>query len=80
MSDIVEDLCSAGPEETPSAAKIIMTRAAAEIETLRTRLVGVEELMADRHDEIERLCSICDIGEYVAAFSRSMNCNGQLAR
>jgi hypothetical protein len=30
MSDILEDLCSADPEETPSAAKLTMTRAAAE--------------------------------------------------
>ena len=37
MTDILEDLCSADPEETPSAAKLVMTRAAAEIETLRTQ-------------------------------------------
>jgi hypothetical protein len=37
MTDILEDLCSADPEETPSAAKLVMTHAAAEIETLRTQ-------------------------------------------
>jgi hypothetical protein len=56
--DIVEELHSADPEEAPSAANIIMTRAAAEIETLRTRLGDVEALMADQHDQIERLRGI----------------------
>jgi hypothetical protein len=51
MSDILEDLCSADPEETPSAAKLTMTRAAAEIESLRKRLLEAEALVADQHDQ-----------------------------
>jgi hypothetical protein len=58
MSDILEDLCSADPEETPSAAKIVMTRAAAEIETLRKRLLEAEALVVGQHDQIERLRGI----------------------
>jgi hypothetical protein len=44
-SDIVEDLHSADPECEPSAAKIIMGRAAGEIERLRAAL-------AEQHDRV----------------------------
>jgi hypothetical protein len=44
-------LCSADPEETPSAAKLAITRAAAEIESLRKRLLEAEALVADQHDQ-----------------------------
>jgi hypothetical protein len=49
MTDIVERLrqCDENFELAQEAAD--------EIETLRTRLVGVEALMVDQHDEIERL-------------------------
>jgi hypothetical protein len=44
-SDIVENLHSADPEETPSAAKIVMARAAGEIECLRNRVERMRELL-----------------------------------
>ena len=55
--DIVENLHSADPEETPSAAKIVMARAAGEIECLRNRVERMRELLnialnyADRSDD-----------------------------
>jgi hypothetical protein len=49
-SDIVEDLCSADPEANPSAAKIIMARAAAEIERLRGALREIA-LMTTQQDD-----------------------------
>jgi hypothetical protein len=53
-SDIVEDLCSADPEENPSAAKIIMPRAAAEIECLRNRVQQTRELLKMSLDYLDR--------------------------
>jgi hypothetical protein len=55
--DIVENLHCADPEETPSAAKIVMARAAGEIEHLRNRVERMRELLnivvdyADRSDD-----------------------------
>ena len=43
--DIVENLHCADPEETPSAAKIVMARAAGEIEHLRNRVERMRELL-----------------------------------
>ena len=45
-TDIVEDLHSADPECEPSAAKIIMGRAAGEIERLRSALAEQRDLVA----------------------------------
>jgi hypothetical protein len=56
-SDIVENLHSADPEDNPSAAKIVMARAAGEIECLRIRVERMRELLnialdyADRSDD-----------------------------
>jgi hypothetical protein len=56
-SDIVENLHSADPEETPSAAKIVMARAAGEIECLRNRIESMRDLLnivleyTDRSDD-----------------------------
>ena len=56
-NDIVENLHCADPEETPSAAKIVMARAAGEIESLRNRVERMRELLnialnyADRSDD-----------------------------
>ena len=44
-SDIVENLHSADPEETPSAAKMVMAGAAGEIERLRNRVERMRELL-----------------------------------
>jgi hypothetical protein len=53
-SDIVENLHSADPEETPSAAKIIMARAAGEIECLRNRVERMRDLLNIALDYIDR--------------------------
>jgi len=45
QASVVENLHSADPEETPSAAKIVMARAAGEIECLRNRVERMRELL-----------------------------------
>jgi hypothetical protein len=59
-SDILEELLSADPEDTPSAAKIIMTRAAAEIEQLREHQKQREALMVAQQGELARLHAALD--------------------
>jgi hypothetical protein len=53
-SDIVEKLHAADPEEAPSAAKIIMARAAGEIECLRNCVERMRELLNVALDYIDR--------------------------
>ena len=53
-SDIVENLHSADPEETPSAAKIVMARAAGEIECLRNHIESMRQLLNIVLDYTER--------------------------
>jgi hypothetical protein len=45
QASVVENLHSADPEETPSAAKMVMACAAGEIECLRSRLERMRELL-----------------------------------
>src|ERR1700757_1854068 len=59
-SDIVEDLHSADPECEPSAAKIIMGRAAGEIERLREHKQQSLTLIKEQQNELEDMRATLD--------------------
>jgi hypothetical protein len=61
-SDIVEDLHSADPECEPGAAKIIMGRAAGEIERLREHKQQSLTLIKEQQNELEDMRAALDQG------------------